>query len=35
MPENVDQQLHEYVTAIASMYGDNPFHDFEHAKGNV
>jgi class 3 adenylate cyclase len=24
-------QLEEYVTAVASMYRDNPFHNFEHA----
>mgnify|MGYP005854584413 CR=1 FL=1 len=25
------KQLHTFVTAIASMYRDNPFHNFEHA----
>ena len=25
------KQLHTYVTAIASMYRNNPFHNFEHA----
>ena len=28
---DVMQELHEYVAAIASMYGENPFHNFEHA----
>jgi len=28
---SVAEQLHEYVTVIASMYRDNPFHNFEHA----
>ena len=27
----VESQLHEYVTAIAQMYRNNPFHNFEHA----
>ena len=27
----VEQQLHDYVAAIASMYHFNPFHNFEHA----
>lgn len=27
----VEQQLVKYVTAVASMYKDNPFHCFEHA----
>jgi hypothetical protein len=29
-PEILDQ-LENYVTAVASMYRDNPFHSFEHA----
>jgi hypothetical protein len=24
-------QLEDYVSAVASMYRDNPFHNFEHA----
>ena len=27
----VEMQLYEYVTALASMYRKNPFHNFEHA----
>ena len=27
----VEFQLHEYVTAIAQMYRNNPFHNFQHA----
>ena len=27
----VESQLHEYVTAIAQMYRNNPFHNFQHA----
>lgn len=27
----VIEQLHEYVTNVASIYHDNPFHNFEHA----
>ena len=27
----VEFQLHEYVTAIAHMYRNNPFHNFQHA----
>ena len=27
----VKRQLHSYVSAIASMYNSNPFHNFEHA----
>lgn len=30
--ENVVNQLREYVTLIATMYRDNPFHNFEHAR---
>lgn len=29
--DSVLQQLRDYVTIIASMYRDNPFHNFEHA----
>jgi hypothetical protein len=29
--ENVMSQLREYVKAVASMYRENPFHNFEHA----
>lgn len=29
--ENVMTQLRDYVTIIATMYRDNPFHNFEHA----
>jgi CRISPR/Cas system-associated endonuclease Cas3-HD len=28
---NVAAQLHEYVSYIAAMYNQNPFHNFEHA----
>jgi hypothetical protein len=31
IPPQVSQQLTEYVTTLASMYRDNPFHNFEHA----
>lgn len=27
----VESQLHEYITAIAQMYRNNPFHNFQHA----
>jgi hypothetical protein len=27
----VELQLYEYLTAVASMYRKNPFHNFEHA----
>jgi hypothetical protein len=27
----IEKQLRDYVTAIASMYRDNPFHSYEHA----
>lgn len=29
--EEIEVQLRDYVTAIASMYRDNPFHNYEHA----
>ncbi|CAB9510830.1 Receptor-type guanylate cyclase gcy [Seminavis robusta] len=29
--EDVLQQLHDYVSTIATLYRDNPFHNFEHA----
>lgn len=29
--EAVEAQLHSFVTVVASMYRDNPFHNFEHA----
>jgi len=31
LPSIVVQQLHDYVCNIASIYRDNPFHNFEHA----
>lgn len=31
LPSTVERQLREYVTMIACMYRDNPFHNFEHA----
>ncbi len=31
VPVLIQAQLREYVTRIASMYRDNPFHNFEHA----
>jgi len=31
LPEEVTKQVHDYVAAIAGMYRDNPFHNFEHA----
>ncbi len=31
LPSMVQAQLREYVTRIASLYHDNPFHNFEHA----
>lgn len=31
LDEEVEMQLREFVTVIASMYRDNPFHNFEHA----
>lgn len=31
LDRTVCKQLKDYVTAIASMYRDNPFHNFEHA----
>lgn len=31
LPKVVSEQLQEYVTRIAGMYRDNPFHNFEHA----
>lgn len=32
LPETVVAELREYVTAIASLYNDNPFHGFAHAR---
>lgn len=29
--EHVEQQLHQYVSTVASLYRSNPFHNFEHA----
>jgi Adenylate and Guanylate cyclase catalytic domain/3'5'-cyclic nucleotide phosphodiesterase len=29
--EDIEMQLRDYVLAIASMYRDNPFHNYEHA----
>lgn len=31
LSSEVQRELHEYVTAIASLYRDVPFHNFEHA----
>ncbi len=31
LPKDVRSQLREYVTAIALMYPENPFHNFQHA----
>ena len=31
LPKAAVEQLRDYVTCIASMYRDNPFHNFEHA----
>lgn len=31
LPVNVVEQLYDYVSNIAAMYRDNPFHNFEHA----
>jgi len=31
LPEDVVQQLHDYVTKICMMYRNNSFHNFEHA----
>lgn len=31
LSEEVLQQLHDYVSTIATLYRDNPFHNFEHA----
>jgi hypothetical protein len=31
LPENVSAQLRQYVSNIAALYLDNPFHNFEHA----
>lgn len=31
LTDSVMTQLHQYVSAIASLYLDNPFHNFEHA----
>ena len=32
LSEEVLQQLHDYVSTIATLYRDNPFHNFEHAR---
>lgn len=32
LPEGVEQQLRLYVSSIAAMHRDNPFHNFEHAR---
>lgn len=29
------QQLHDYVTTIATLYRENPFHNFEHARYGI
>jgi hypothetical protein len=31
LPDGVEQQLRLYVSSIAAMHRDNPFHNFEHA----
>ncbi|CAB9515672.1 Receptor-type guanylate cyclase gcy [Seminavis robusta] len=31
LPEDVVQQLKKYVTSVADLYHNNPFHNFEHA----
>jgi hypothetical protein len=31
LADEVTSQLHNYVSTIASLYRDNPFHNFEHA----
>lgn len=31
LDDDVEEQLRAYITTIASMYRDNPFHNFEHA----
>lgn len=31
LDERVEQQLRAYITTVASMYRNNPFHNFEHA----
>ena len=31
LPEEVVSQLKQYVKAVADLYNDNPFHNFEHA----
>lgn len=31
LSSEVTMQLHDYVTVIATLYRDNPFHNFEHA----
>ena len=35
LPSLVVQQLHDYVCNIASIYRDNPFHNFEHVSDTV
>jgi hypothetical protein len=30
VPKNVIEQLRDYVSQIAAMYNNNPFHNFEH-----
>lgn len=32
VPPEAVRQLHDYVSKLASMYHDNPFHSFEHAR---
>jgi class 3 adenylate cyclase len=31
LSQDAEEQLHDYVSAVASMYRENPFHNFEHA----
>jgi class 3 adenylate cyclase len=31
LSQEVEEQLHDYVSAVASLYRENPFHNFEHA----
>jgi hypothetical protein len=31
LDSEIGDQIHDYLTHVASMYPDNPFHNFEHA----
>jgi hypothetical protein len=35
VPEEVIRELHSLVSKIASMYNDNPFHNFDHARYGI